>query len=96
VAEEKSDNSAERDDAGGPEPKPERRVITLVQGEQTVVVEGPDDLQTMAEIAAYFWLLTSPPVKTSLGFGAGSTLVTERAEPYCEDRTGGVEDDAMG
>lgn len=64
------------------EPKQEKRIITLVNGEQTVVLEGPDDLQTMAELAAYFWLLTSPPQRINLGFSAGSSLVTDRAEPY--------------
>lgn len=64
------------------EPKPEQtRRITLGHAEQTVTVEAPDDLQTIAELAAYFWLLTTPPEKVKLGFSAGSTLFTERADP---------------
>jgi hypothetical protein len=64
------------------EPKPEQtRRITLGHAEQTVTVEAPDDLQTIAGLAAYFWLLTTPPEKAELGFSAGSTLFTERADP---------------
>jgi len=75
------DNDAEKD----PEkPEPEKRRILLVCGEQTVEIEGPDDIQLLSELAAYFWLMVSPPTKTRLGFTAGSALVTERSEPYCE------------
>jgi len=96
VAAEESDTSKDKGEDGAPESKQERRIIQLVNGEQSVTVDGPDDLKTMAELAAYFWLLTSPTQKCSVGFAAGSTLVTERAEPYYEDRGGGGEGDEMG
>jgi hypothetical protein len=90
------DNNTGKEDNGAPESKQERRIIQLVNGEQSVTVDGPDDLKTMAELAAYFWLLTSPTQKVSTGFSAGSTLVTERAEPYYESRGGGGDADEMG
>lgn len=58
--------------------------VLLSAGEQTVEVEGPDDIGTVAELAAYFWLLTSPPERVTVGFGAGSSLVTERAGVFRE------------
>jgi hypothetical protein len=61
-----------------------KRTITLTAGEQSVYVEGPDDLATLAELAAYFWLLVSPPQKVAVGFTAGTTLVTERSAPHAE------------
>lgn len=78
------DDTTEIGQKDSPDPKQERRIIQLVNGEQSVTVDGPDDLQTMAQLAAYFWLLTSPPQKVNVGFSAGSTLVTERADPYQE------------
>ena len=84
MAETEPDSSAERDDDGAAGPKQERRIIQLVYGEQSVTVDGPDDLQTMGELAAYFWLLTSPPAKVVSGFSAGSTLITERSDTYQE------------
>lgn len=96
MADTEPDDKAEQGGEGSAEPKPEKRIITLVNGEQTVIMEGPDDLQTMAELAAYFWLLTSPPEKVTLGFSAGSSLVTERAEPYYEDRGTTDADNKMG
>ncbi len=64
--------------------EPEKRRIFLSGNDQTVEIEGPDDIDTLAKLAAYFWLMVSPPQKVRLGFTAGSTLVTERAEPYAE------------
>lgn len=71
-------------DPGSEELKEDKRRIVLCHGEQTVHIEGPDDLETIAKTAAYFWLLVSPPHQVKLGFTAGSGLVTERAEPYRE------------
>lgn len=62
---------------------PERR-ISLSCGDQAVVVEGPDDLDEIAKLAAYFWLLTAPPSPSRLGFSAGGTLITERADTWAE------------
>lgn len=88
MADLEADSTADKDGESVEDPKQDRRIITLVNGDQTVVIEGPDDLQSMGELAAYFWLLTSPPQRVTLGFGAGSTLYTERAEPYREDEAG--------
>jgi hypothetical protein len=84
VAEE-PDNDAENQPL---KTEPEKRRILLSAAEQTVEVEGPDDIETMAQLAAYFWLLTSPADKVRFGFSAGSSLVTERAEPYTEGEEG--------
>jgi hypothetical protein len=78
------DSGADIDPADSTEPKQERRIVQLTYGEQTVTVDAPDDLETVANLAAYFWLLTSPPQKVTLGFTAGSTLITERSETYHE------------
>lgn len=61
--------------------EPEKRRIYLASRDQVVEVEGPDGLDEIAKLAAYFWLLVSPPNKAQLGFTAGSTLITERGEP---------------
>jgi hypothetical protein len=67
-----------------PETIERKRRVLLSAGEQTVEVEGPDDIDTIAQLAGYFWLLTSPPQRVIVGFGAGSALVTERAATYQE------------
>jgi hypothetical protein len=96
MADEEPDNGDNTELSECEEYKQEKRIITLVHGEQTVVIEGPDDLKTMAELAAYFWLLTSPAQKVSVGFSAGSTLVTDRADPYYEAGERAGEPDELG
>jgi hypothetical protein len=55
------------------------RRISLTMGEQAVEIVGPDDLQTIANLAASLWLMTAPPDRVRTGFTAGETLYTERA-----------------
>lgn len=83
-----ADTEDESDQEGDPNTKPVNRIISIANDGQVVTLEGPDDLKTMAELAAYFWLLTGPPKTVTLGFTAGSTLVTERSEPYYEPGQG--------
>lgn len=59
---------------------PHRR-ISLTMGEQAVEVVATDELETVAEVAAKLWLLTTPPKSVRIGFGAGETLYTERSHP---------------
>lgn len=82
----KPDDHSEAPPDGAGEPKPEKRTVILGNGDQHVTVEGPDDLQQIAQVAAYFWLMVSPPDRVRVGFTAGSSLVTERSGPYEEQR----------
>lgn len=63
----------------------QKRQIVLTSGEQTVVVEGPDPLAEITRTAAHLWLLVTPQRETRIGFGAGSTLITERSQPWQEE-----------
>lgn len=61
---------------------PPQRRIGLSCGEQSVEVIGPDDLSTLATVAAELWRITTPPRTARIGFTAGETLYTERATAY--------------
>jgi hypothetical protein len=76
---EKSDNDAEvtLGELKSVELPPQRR-ICLTYGDQSVEITAPDDLKTIAELAASLWLITTPPQQVRMGFAAGGTLYTER------------------
>jgi hypothetical protein len=87
-AEPETDTEETPDGDEKPRQEPPKRRILIAHGAQTVELEGPDDLDELAKLAAYFWILTSPPKTARLGFCAGETLITERQTgEYEEDRT---------
>ncbi len=74
---------------GNTEQKPEHRNrILLCRGEQTLELEGLDDLVTMSRLAGKLWRMISPDKAPTLGqsfrfgFAAGGTLHTERAPAW--------------
>jgi hypothetical protein len=77
--------TASDDDVQKPSDKEPTRRVMLSCNEQVVQIEGPDSLDEIAKLAAYFWLLVSPPKQAGLGFSAGSTLITERSTPDLTD-----------
>lgn len=70
---------------------PKRR-LQLHAGELSVDVEGTDDLDALAAVAERLWALVTPPhTAVTVGFSAGSTLVTEIAPAgwvTADDRSG--------
>lgn len=81
-----SEQGTETDDDGEPgngqtdtEEDRHKRRIYISYGDQAVDIQGPDSLDEIAKLAAYFWLLTSPPKIVSTGFSAGTGITTEIA-----------------
>lgn len=54
-----------------------KRRIYISSGDQVVDIQGPDSLDEISQLVAYFWLLTSPPETLRTGFSAGTGLTTE-------------------
>lgn len=85
MTEPETDNNADDGDKETkPQQEPPRRAITLSAREQTVVVEGPDSLEEIAKLVAYLWRLIEPAKTVRAGFESGSTLITERSEPWSD------------